>query len=74
MAMNYELYRRSTLGECLTDSLDELIRGGQITPQLAMKTLLQFDRSMNEVLSTRVTTRLTIKVSYLYLVTYGRAI
>jgi transcription initiation factor TFIIA small subunit len=31
----------SSIGMALTDSLDELITSGQITPQLAMKVLLQ---------------------------------
>ncbi|KAG4304050.1 hypothetical protein PORY_002573 [Pneumocystis oryctolagi] len=42
----YELYRRSSIGSrvqigiSLTDALDDLIRDGQIPPQLAMKILL----------------------------------
>lgn len=60
--MNYELYRRSTLGECLTDALDELIRSAQMTPQLAMKVLLQFDKSMTETLNEAVRSRATLKV------------
>ncbi|CAH1766549.1 5441_t:CDS:2 [Entrophospora sp. SA101] len=37
----YELYRRSSIGIALTESLDDFIQTGQITPQLAMKVLLQ---------------------------------
>ena len=61
--MNYELYRRSTLGQTLTDALDELIQSEQITPQLAMRVLAQFDKSMAEALATRVRTRALFKVS-----------
>ena len=61
--MNYELYRKSTLGECLTDALDELIQSSQVTPQLAMKVLLQFDRSMNEAMNEHVRTKGTMRVS-----------
>ena len=37
----YELYRRSSLGMALTDTLDELISDSHIDPQLAMKVLSQ---------------------------------
>eukprot|EP00126_Sphaerothecum_destruens_P013680 Sdes_comp23408_c0_seq1m21660 len=47
--MNYELYRRSTLGVSLNDSLDELSH--IISPQLASKVLNEFDKSINENLS-----------------------
>ena len=35
---------------------------GQITPQLAIKVLLQFDKAINQALATRVKSRLTFKV------------
>lgn len=38
--MSYQLYRNTTLGNTLQESLDELISYGQITPQLALKGLL----------------------------------
>ncbi|KAG1456667.1 hypothetical protein G6F55_006377 [Rhizopus delemar] len=47
----YELYRRSSIGMALTDSLDELIQSGHINPQLAMRVLMTFDRSISEALS-----------------------
>ncbi|TPX68852.1 hypothetical protein SpCBS45565_g02864 [Spizellomyces sp. 'palustris'] len=37
----YELYRRSSLGMALTDTLDELITESHIDPQIAMKVLAQ---------------------------------
>jgi len=40
----YELYRRSTLGMTLTDSLDEMVTNGKLTPTIAMKVLAQFDK------------------------------
>jgi len=61
--MAYQLYRNTTLGNTLQESLDELIQYGQITPQLAYKVLLQFDRSMNKALAEKVKNRLTFKVS-----------
>ena len=35
---------------------------GQITPQLALKVLLQFDKAINNALSTRVKNRISFKV------------
>ncbi|KAJ1873195.1 Transcription initiation factor IIA subunit 2 [Coemansia sp. RSA 1722] len=61
MPSYYELYRRSTLGMALTDSLDELIQAGHITPQLAIQVLGQFDRSISEALSTKVKAKAVIK-------------
>ncbi|KXN71539.1 transcription factor TFIIA complex small subunit [Conidiobolus coronatus NRRL 28638] len=61
MSQYYELYRSSTLGLALTDSLDELIQSGQINPQLAMRVLMQFDKSMTEGLASQVRARATFK-------------
>ena len=58
----YELYRRSTLGVTLLDSLDELITARRIEPQLAMKILSNFDKCMTEVLADKVKSRLSFKV------------
>lgn len=63
--MAYQLYRNTTLGTTLQESLDELVQYGQITPQLQVKVLLQFDKSMNHALSTRVRSRLTFKAGKL---------
>ncbi|CAG5095469.1 Similar to IscW_ISCW010050: Transcription initiation factor IIA subunit 2 (Ixodes scapularis), partial [Cotesia congregata] len=59
--MSYQLYRNTTLGNTLQESLDELIQYGQITPQHALKVLLQFDKAINQALATRVKSRLTFK-------------
>ncbi|KAI9293334.1 transcription initiation factor IIA, gamma subunit [Neoconidiobolus thromboides FSU 785] len=61
MSQYYELYRSSTLGMALTDSLDELITTGQINPQLAMRVLNQYDRSVTEALGNQVKSRATFK-------------
>lgn len=60
-AQYYELYRGSTLGDCLIDTIDELINEGRIEPQLAMKILSNFDKTIAEVLGERVKARLTFK-------------
>ncbi|KAI9888624.1 MAG: Transcription initiation factor IIA small chain (TFIIA 13.5 kDa subunit) [Vezdaea aestivalis] len=59
----YELYRRTSLGSTLTDTLDELITNRQIEPQLAIKILSNFDRIITEVLSEKVKARLSFKGS-----------
>eukprot|EP00697_Spironema_sp_BW2_P006848 gnl/Spiro4/21015_TR10245_c0_g1_i1.p2 gnl/Spiro4/21015_TR10245_c0_g1~~gnl/Spiro4/21015_TR10245_c0_g1_i1.p2 ORF type:complete len:129 (+),score=32.72 gnl/Spiro4/21015_TR10245_c0_g1_i1:201-587(+) len=58
---HYELYRRSTLGTTLGDTLDELILNQQITPGLAHKVLKQFDKSINEILAARTSVRCQFK-------------
>ncbi|KIY68037.1 transcription initiation factor IIA, gamma subunit [Cylindrobasidium torrendii FP15055 ss-10] len=45
----------------LTDSLDELITSGAITPQLAMKVLQQFDKSLADTIVKQVKTKTTLK-------------
>ncbi|KAL4780639.1 transcription initiation factor IIA, gamma subunit-domain-containing protein [Aspergillus varians] len=57
----YELYRGSSLGLSLTDTLDDLINEGRIEPQLAMKILSTFDRIVTEVLADKVRSRLNFK-------------
>ena len=39
-----------------------MLQLGQITPQLALKVLLQFDKSINSALSQRVRNRVCFKV------------
>jgi transcription initiation factor TFIIA small subunit len=62
--MSYQLYRNTTLGHTLQESLDEFLQCGQISPQIALKVLLQFDKCINVGLANRVKTRLTFKVSF----------
>ncbi|OXV12125.1 hypothetical protein Egran_00115 [Elaphomyces granulatus] len=57
----YELYRGSSIGLSLTDTLDDLINEGRIEPQLAMKILSNFDRVITEVLADKVRARLNFK-------------
>ncbi|KAI8917649.1 transcription initiation factor IIA, gamma subunit, helical domain-containing protein [Powellomyces hirtus] len=57
----YELYRRSSLGTALTDTLDELITESHMDPQLAMKVLAQFDVTIAEALHTKVRAKAIIK-------------
>ncbi|KAI9679465.1 MAG: Transcription initiation factor IIA small chain (TFIIA 13.5 kDa subunit) [Caeruleum heppii] len=57
----YELYRRSSIGSALMDTLDDLITERRIEPQLAIKIMANFDRSITEVLADKVKARLTFK-------------
>ncbi|KAM0037015.1 putative transcription initiation factor IIA, gamma subunit, transcription factor IIA, beta-barrel [Helianthus debilis subsp. tardiflorus] len=40
----FELYRRSTIGMCLTETLDEMVSSGILGPELAIQVLVQFDK------------------------------
>ena len=64
--VNYELYRRSSLGITLTDVLDEFIQKQLLSAQLAMRVLSQFDRIMSEALSDNVRVRSSLKVNHLH--------
>ncbi|EEP75512.1 transcription initiation factor IIA gamma chain [Uncinocarpus reesii 1704] len=66
----YELYRGSSIGLSLTDTLDDLINEGRIEPQLAMKILSNFDRVITEVLADKVKAKLSFKASLGHLDTY----
>uniref|UniRef100_A0A0D3DFV4 Transcription initiation factor IIA subunit 2 n=1 Tax=Brassica oleracea var. oleracea TaxID=109376 RepID=A0A0D3DFV4_BRAOL len=50
----FELYRRSTIGMCLTETLDEMVQSGTLSPELAIQ-------SMTEALESQVKTKVTIK-------------
>eukprot|EP00920_Eleutheroschizon_duboscqi_P011537 GHVT01027658.1.p1 GENE.GHVT01027658.1~~GHVT01027658.1.p1 ORF type:complete len:115 (-),score=5.11 GHVT01027658.1:87-431(-) len=60
-AIWYELYRRSSVGMALTDALDELIQSGHINPQLALKVLMQFDKSASQTLAAKVRSKCSAK-------------
>ncbi|KAJ8539557.1 hypothetical protein K7X08_013809 [Anisodus acutangulus] len=57
----FELYRRSTIGMCLTETLDEMVSNGVLSPEHAIQVLVQFDKSMTEALETQVKSKVTIK-------------
>lgn len=52
-----------SIGGALTDALDDLINEGRIEPQLAMKILSNFDKSISEVLAEKVKAKMSFKVS-----------
>ena len=71
--MSYQLYRNTTLGHTLQESLDELMQHQMLSPALALRVLIQFDKSINTALNTRVKTKLNFKVRK-YLVTLPRSV
>ncbi|KAI3925527.1 hypothetical protein MKW92_019624 [Papaver armeniacum] len=56
-----EIYRGSTIGKCLMETLDEMVSNGTLTLELAEEVLAQFDESMIEALRTQVKSKVTIK-------------
>ncbi|PPD77875.1 hypothetical protein GOBAR_DD25187 [Gossypium barbadense] len=63
----FELYRRSTIGMCLTEALDEMVSNGTLSPELAIQVLVQFDKSMTEALESQVKSKVTIKDTFIAL-------
>ncbi|KAK4437991.1 Transcription initiation factor IIA subunit [Sesamum alatum] len=57
----FELYRRSTIGMCLTETLDQMVSGGILSPELAIQVLIQFDKSMTEALESEVKSKVSVK-------------
>ncbi|KAJ6735470.1 TRANSCRIPTION INITIATION FACTOR IIA SUBUNIT 2 [Salix purpurea] len=57
----FELYRRSTIGMCLTETLDDMVQNGTLSPELAFQVLVQFDKSMTEALEAQVKSKVSIK-------------
>jgi hypothetical protein len=59
----YELYRGTSIGIALADTLDDLISSRRIEPQLAMRIMSNFDQSIAQVLNEKVKARVSFKVS-----------
>ncbi|KAF1348736.1 transcription initiation factor IIA, gamma subunit [Delphinella strobiligena] len=57
----YELYRGTSIGVALADTLDDLISSRRIEPQLAIKIMIQFDQIMSQVLGEKVKARMSFK-------------
>ncbi|WPH04607.1 Hypothetical protein R9X50_00749900 [Acrodontium crateriforme] len=57
----YELYRGTSIGLALADTLDDLISSRRIEPQLAMRIMQNFDQSIASVLGEKVKARMSFK-------------
>ncbi|KAK8219205.1 Transcription initiation factor IIA subunit 2 [Zalaria obscura] len=58
---SYEIYRHTSIGYALADTLDELISSRRIEPQVAIKVIQNFDAVMAQVLGDRVKARMSFK-------------
>ncbi|CCA66823.1 probable TFIIA subunit [transcription initiation factor] [Serendipita indica DSM 11827] len=61
MSYPYELYRGSSVGIALADSLDALISSNEITPQLAIRIMERYDKAVCDVLQKQVKAKATFK-------------
>lgn len=61
MSAAWQFYRNTTLGQCLEDSLDEMIQSNQITPAAKQQVLLQFDKAMSLSLAQRARNKVNFK-------------
>ena len=59
--MSRQMYRRTTLGLALQDSLDQLIQSQKMTEEQAQQILLRFDQDMSAALAHRLGNRMTIR-------------
>ncbi|KAF1810513.1 transcription initiation factor IIA, gamma subunit [Eremomyces bilateralis CBS 781.70] len=57
----YELYRVSSIGTTLADTIDDMITLNKLEPQIAMRLLATFDRVIADVLSSQVKSRMSFK-------------
>jgi len=63
--MSFPMYRTTTLGQTLQESLDELMQMQMLTPNLALRVLTQFDKAINAGLSNRTKTKLLFRAEKL---------
>ncbi|KAK8191638.1 transcription initiation factor IIA small subunit [Phyllosticta capitalensis] len=57
----YEIYRKTSIGMTLMDTLDELISTRRMEPQLAIKIMQNFDKALADVIAEKVKTRMSFK-------------
>ncbi|KAI6227307.1 Transcription initiation factor IIA subunit 2 [Aphelenchoides fujianensis] len=63
--MSYQMYRSTTLGEALQQTLDEFVRDGQIPASLVPRIMAVYDKSINQALNTRLRNKTTFKAEKL---------
>jgi len=61
----YQLYRNTTLGSTLQETLDDFIEFQQIPADIALKVLLAFDKVINNALAQKVRSRIAFKAEKL---------
>lgn len=60
--MSYQMYRMTTLGETLEQTLNELAEDGQIPKEVISKVMTVFDRCINHALGNRLRNKTNFKV------------
>ncbi|KNC87351.1 transcription initiation factor IIA subunit 2 [Sphaeroforma arctica JP610] len=58
---NYELYRQSTLGQSLNDTLEELVLAHHISAEMQMKIFIQFDEAISQGLTNKIKSKCNFK-------------
>ncbi|VDL80812.1 unnamed protein product [Nippostrongylus brasiliensis] len=59
--MSYTMYRETTLGKALIETLNELVEENLISRSLAAKTLALFDKHINRALAYKVKNKVQFK-------------
>uniref|UniRef100_A0AC34FSH4 Transcription initiation factor IIA subunit 2 n=1 Tax=Panagrolaimus sp. ES5 TaxID=591445 RepID=A0AC34FSH4_9BILA len=65
MTLNYTMYRSTTLGEALEHVLEDFVNDGSITEHLVKRMLLNFDKAINQKLSTQINNKMQFKAQKL---------
>ncbi|XP_017067516.1 transcription initiation factor IIA subunit 2 [Drosophila eugracilis] len=63
--MNSELYRHTTLGNALEDTLEEMIQEGIVSDDLVRAIWKKYDKSITKALQKRAAAKLTFKADKL---------
>lgn len=63
--MSYIVYRNTTLGRTLQDTLDEIITRENLPEHLAARCLAQFDKSITNAFRNKIKTMLTFRSAHL---------
>lgn len=63
--MSYQVYRETTLGQTLQDTLDEMIALGKMNNRIAARVLHEFDKVISLALEQKVKNRIIIKCNKL---------
>eukprot|EP01137_Pigoraptor_chileana_P005482 Opistho-2@48603 len=59
--MSHIIYRNTTIGDTLQETLDEFTNSKAITAEISLKIMSQFDKSLMHVMNQMVRNRVTIK-------------
>uniref|UniRef100_A0A914Z070 Transcription initiation factor IIA subunit 2 n=1 Tax=Panagrolaimus superbus TaxID=310955 RepID=A0A914Z070_9BILA len=63
--IHYTMYRSTTIGSTLEQTLEDFVNDGSITDPAAKRVLLNFDKAVNTILATHIKNRFTFKAKKL---------